>query len=171
MSKLTQRLGLSRFEADEHYAAALRAFRGRDLAAAIKAMEAAISLLPRHAEYHAVLGFFLLENKRGEAAAQAFDQALDLDPYDMLANYGKGMSAYRAKDWQGAETCFARAHAARPARPETLYYLAMVQHRLGSNAEALRWMEAARGAFAQAEDKRARHCLAWMSEFEKLIAP
>ena len=137
MSKLKQVLGLSRFEADEHYTSALRAFRRRELKLAIAEIEAAIALLPRHAEYHAVLGFFLLEDKRTDLATGAFEQALELNPYDMLANYGKGMRAYRAKDWKAAEAFFVNALAAKPARPETQYYLAMVQHRLGQNAEAL----------------------------------
>ena len=169
MSKLAQRLGLPRYQADAHYRAALRAFVERDLEKAKAMLQPALDLLPSHAEYHAVLGFFLLEDKMQAAAMDAFERALALDPYDMLANYGRGMAAYRAKDWQAAESRFTDALAAQPQRAETLYYLAMVNHRLGRNAQALRWMSSAAAAFAKADDSRQSQCQAWTREFQKLL--
>lgn len=171
MASLAQRLGFSRYDADQRYRAGLAAFAARDRRSAIAELRAAIKLLPTHAEYHAALGLLLLEDKRKADADAAFDEALRLNPYEALANYGQGMIAYRAKDWAAAETCFFQALAAQPERAEAQYYMAMVQHRLGQNAEALDWMRAAAAAFAAKNDKREKHCRAWMREFETLRMP
>ena len=171
MASLAQRLGITRYDADQRYRAGLAAFAARDRRSAIAELRAAIELLPNHAEYHAALGLLLLEDKRKADALEAFDEALRLNPYEALANYGKGMIAYRAKDWGDAEGRFLQALAAAPNRAEAQYYMAMVQHRLGRNAEALEWMRAAAAGFAEENDKRENHCQAWMREFEKLSAP
>ena len=171
MASLAQRLGISRYDADERYRAGLAAFAARDWRSAIAELRAAIELLPTHAEYHAALGLLLLEDKRKADADAAFDEALRLSPYEALANYGKGMIAYRAKDWRAAESCFFQALAAQPERAETQYYMAMVQHRLGQNDDALDWMRAAAAGFAAKNDKREQHCRAWMREFETLRMP
>ncbi len=170
MNSFSQRLGLPRYQADEHYRRALRSFARRDLRAAFAELDAAIALLPRHAEYHAVLGLFLFEDKLTQRAGEAFEAALALDAYDMLGNYGRGMLAYRAKDWAVAEGCFRRALAAQPQRAETQYYLAMVNHRLGRNDAATRWMEAAAEAFSANDGRRAQQCESWIGEFSKLLA-
>ena len=170
MTSLAQRLGLSRYEADQRYRAGLAAFAARDPGSAIAELNAAIELLPNHAEYHAALGLLLLEDKQKPAAVAAFDEALRLNPYEALANYGKGMIAYRAKDWQVAEAHFFKALAAQPERAEAQYYIGMIKHRLGQNAEALEWMRSAAVAFAAENDRRESHCTAWLREFEKLRA-
>ena len=169
MTKLAQRLGIPRFQADEHYRAALAAFISRDLAKAIAELQFAVELLPGHAEYHAALGFVLLDDKQHRKASECFERALKLNPYEMLANYSQGTIAYRAKNWQVAVGYFSAARVAQPERPETLYYLAMVNHRLGRNAEALRWIETAAAGFASSGDRREAHCNAWKQEFHKLL--
>lgn len=170
MTSLAQRLGISRFEADQRYQAGLAAFTARDQRSAIGELRAAIELLPNHAEYHAALGLLLLEDKQRAAAVAAFDEALRLNPYEALGNYGKGMIAYRAKDWVAAEDLFFKSLAAQPKRAEAQYYMAMIKHRLGRNDEALDWMGSAAAGFAAAGDKREGHCRAWMREFDKLRA-
>lgn len=169
MGRLAHRLGLSRYQADERYRAALKAHRERDLKRAKAEVEFAIELLPAHAEYHATLGYFHLEDKDLMRAQEAFARALELHPYEMLANYGRGMIAYREKSWEAAAACFTDALAAQPTRAETQYYLAMVNHRLGRNPEAVKWMQSAAERFAGAEDPRERHCQAWIREFARLI--
>jgi predicted Zn-dependent protease len=169
MKRLAQRLGLSRYQADERYHAALRAYRERKLSAALAEVKVAIELLPTQAEYFAALGYFHLEDKDDIGAQEAFARALKMYPYEMLANFGQGMIAYRDKDWEGAAACFTNALAAQPERAETQYYLAMVNHRLGHNPEALQWMRSAADLFARAEDRREGHCHAWIKEFVKLI--
>ena len=126
-------------------------------------------MLPTQAEYHATLGFFLLEGKDVFAAKEVFQRALELHPYEMLANYGLGMIAYRDKDWVTAAACFTNALAAQPERAETQYYLAMISHRLGENQVALKWMKSAEALFVKTEDRRERHCQTWIREFERLI--
>lgn len=169
MRSLAKRLGAARYEADVQYRAALASYKDRDLSAAKAQIEAAIDLLPTHAEYRAALGYLLLEDKDAAAAEAAFARALELHPYEMLGNYGQGLIAYRDKDWKTAANCFTNALAAQPERAETQYYLAMVCHRLGRNVEAAQWMGAAAAAFAAAEDRRERHCHAWLREFKRLI--
>lgn len=169
MKSVAQGLGLSRYEADERLRAALCAYSKRNLKTAKAEVEFAIELLPTQAEYHATLGYFLLEDKDALGAMDAFARALELHPFEMLANYGQGMIAYRDKDWEKAAACFTNALAADPSRAETQYYLAMVNHRLGHNSEAVKWMKSAAAAFTDSEDQRERHCQAWIKEFVRLI--
>jgi Flp pilus assembly protein TadD len=169
MARLVQRLGLTRYDADEHYKLALKAFKKKNMEEAHAQICEAIQFLPTLAEYHATQGYFYFEEGEQDKAEEAFDQALQLNPYEMLANYGKGMIAYDDKNWQDASTYFLDALAAQPTRPETQYYLAMVNHRLGANGQALKWMTEAKTGFAAAEDKRERTCDRWIREFEKLI--
>ena len=169
MTNFAQRLGGARVAADQHYASALRAFEGRRLAEAQGHIESAIELLPHHAEYQAMLGWIHLQGDADGAAQAAFDSALDANPYEMLANYGKGMLAYREKQWGSAAGYFLDALAAQPERPETQYYLALVRHRQGENAHARQWMRAAQANFAKAKDEREQACQAWIREFDTLI--
>ena len=169
MQNFAQRLGLSRYEADEHYQSALSAYNKRDLKTAMAEIRVSIELLPKHAEYHATLGYFLLEDKDLVLAKAAFERALELHPYEMLANYGQGLIAYRDKDWKLAAGYFTNALAAQPVRAETQYYLAMINHRLGRNLEAIQWMKSAEEILVAADDRRERHCHAWLREFERLI--
>ncbi|MCY3574655.1 MAG: tetratricopeptide repeat protein [Chloroflexi bacterium] len=170
MTKLAQWLGIPRYRADECYMLALRAFSQRKLAAAQAHIDEALELLPGHAEYHAVQGFFAHEDKASERAEACYERAIQLNAYEMLANYGRGRLAYHNRDWAAAAERFVNALAAQPQRPETLYFLAMTQHRLGKNDEAARWMSAAAAGFASSADHRERHCHSWLREFEKLNA-
>lgn len=169
LTAFKRHFGVARYQADERYRAALKAQGERDLKTALQGIEASIALLPNHAEYHAALGFFLLESKDTDASNEAFQRALALHPYEMLANYGLGAIAYRDKDWKQASACFTNALAAQPERAETHYYLAMVNHRLGDNQAALDWMKSAEALFVKVEDRRESHCKAWIREFERLI--
>ena len=168
MFKLAQRLGASRFEADEAYLGALAAFQRKDLKQALAQIESAIARHPGHAEYHAALAWFQLEDDDRSLARAGFDRAMTINPYEMLANYGLGMLAYKDKDWDAAAGYFLNAMAAQPHRPETMYYLSLVRHRQGDNERALHWMQKAREEFAAADDKREKQCHAWIREFAKL---
>lgn len=169
MARLAQRLGLTRYDADLHYARALQAHQQGDFESAHAQMRLAIRRLPNHAEYHAAQGFFFLEDDSQSEAVEAFARALSLNPYEMMANYGRGIIAWRGKDWEAAAAAFLNALAAQPARPEVQYYLALVKHRQGDNGAAWQWMQAAQAGFAKAKDKRERRCRAWMREFAKLL--
>lgn len=169
MARLVQRLGLTRYDADQYYREALQAYKKQNLEEAYAQIKLAIELLPTLAEYHAAQGFFYLEDGAQAKAEEAFDEALALNPYEMLANYGRGILAYNDKNWDEAANYFLDALAAQPTRPETQYYLAMVSHRQGQNGQALKWMQEAKNGFAKADDKRERNCERWMREFEKLV--
>ena len=168
MFKFTQRLGASRFEADEAYLGALAAIQRKDLKEALAQIESAIARYPSRAEYHATLAWFQLERGDSSPAREGFERTMTINPFEMLANYGLGMLAYKDKDWEAAAGYFLNAMAAQPDRPETMYYLSLVRHRQGDNVRALHWMQKADERFAAADDKRVKQCRAWIREFAKL---
>ena len=169
MARLTQRLGLTRYEADEYYKQALEAYRKRKLNDAILAMEQAIQLLPTNSEYYAARGFFYLEDGLENEAAADFERALQIHAYEPLAHYGRGMIAYNAKSWDEALEHFTSAYHVDPQRPETLYYLALVCHRKGQNAQALSFMQQAHAIFDQKGDKRKNDANRWIKELDKQV--
>ena len=169
MAKLIQRLGWTRYDADARYKRALRAYQQGDFVETQAQMRLAIELLPSHAEYHAAQGFFFLEDDSQSEAIAAFERALSLNPYEMMANYGRGIIAWRDKDWEAAAAAFLDALAAQPTRPETHYCLALAKHRQGDNALAFKWMQGAQSGFAKTKDKREERCRAWMRELMKLL--
>lgn len=168
MSKLTQRLGLPRYEADELYRRAMSFYQKDDYDQAVDALNKAIDLLPTRSEYYAARGFVYLQDGVDEKALPDFDEAIRLYPFEMLAHYGRGMIAYRARDWDEALAHFNTAYAAQPDRPEVLYYLALVHHRQRSNVRALELMRAAVEGFEKANDKRRADANRWVRELEKL---
>jgi Flp pilus assembly protein TadD len=169
MPKLTQRLGLPRFEADEHYKLALEAFDKDDYDQAIDHLNKAIDLLPSNPEYWAARGYIYLRDDVRDKAEADLDMALKLHEFEMLAHYARGMIAYRDKNWEDAETFFSRALAVEPERPEILYYLALVYHRQKNNAAALPLMQKALDRFEATGDKRRSDARQWVREFEKQL--
>ncbi len=169
MARLTARIGLTRFQADEHYRQALDHYRRRNLDEAIISMNHAISTLPNHAEYYASRGFFHLEDDNLPDAQVDFEKARQHNRYEMLANYGLGVIAYRGRHWEEALQHFNDAWAAAPARAETLYYLALTHHRMGNNITAQSWMRQAHEQFEAADNKKqSRSSERWLRELEKL---
>lgn len=168
MPALNQRLGLTRYEADEHYKRALEAYRKRNFDEAIDAMNYAIDMLPTKSEYFAARGFFQLEDGSPELAKADFDKALKLYPYEMLAHYGRGMIAYHDKAWDEALEHFTHAFHCDMERAETLYYLAMTYLQRGEAANALNLMARAQAAFEKTGDKRKASADRWMRELAKL---
>lgn len=168
MSRLTQRLGLTRFEADEHYKQALQAYDKRNMEEALLAMEQAIIMLPDESEYWAARGLFYLEDGINDKAAADFEQALRLHPYEPLAHYGRGVIAYNSRNWDEALAHFTDAYRADPKRPETLYYLGLTHHRRRENRYALNVMQQAQARFEEKEDRRARDAARWIKTFEKM---
>lgn len=166
---LNQRLGFTRYDADEYYRRALEAFRKGDFDSAIDAMTDAIEMLPTKSEYYAARGFFQLEDAAIKEAQADFEKALKLFPYEMLAHYGLGVIAYKAKDWDEALDRFTRAFRADQKRPETLYYLALVYWQKGEPANATNVMGQAQVAFEAAGDKRKSHADRWLTALGKLV--
>jgi tetratricopeptide (TPR) repeat protein len=167
MPALNQRLGLTRYEADEHYKRALDAYGKSNLAEAVEAMTYAINLLPTKAEYYATRGFFQLQDGATREAEADFAQALEIYPYEMLAHYGLGMIAYKAQDWDAAMERFTTAYRVDPKRAETLYYLALVYYKLGEVASAVNVMTRALDAFEASNDRRKTQAERWLRDLAK----
>jgi tetratricopeptide (TPR) repeat protein len=169
------RFGVTRYEADEYYKIALDFYNKHNLEQAIANITSAIELFPRRAEYYATRGLFRLEDGLPDEAETDFDQALKLHGFDVLANYGKGVIAYGREEYEIARDYFTRTWAASQQRPETLYYLAMTEHRLKNNRKALEWMQQVVAIYAPLiendKEARKRHKNAerWIVEFAKLV--
>lgn len=175
MARIGARFGVNRIAADERYHVALRSYDKKNMEEAMLNIDAAIELFPNSSEYHATRGFFRLEDGFFDEAEPDFDEALRLHPYEVLANYGKGILAYGREQYPIALTYFTNAWAADPQRPETLYYLAMTNHRMRNNAKAQDWMQQAAAMFARIDSaegrRRKRYAERWINEFAKLINP
>jgi tetratricopeptide (TPR) repeat protein len=176
MARLVQRLGLTRYEADEHYKKALLILKDVEkknstatVDDAIIEITYAIDLLPTNAEYYAARGYFYLLDSMNREAQTDFEQALKVYAYEMLAHFGLGVLAYRERQWDVALAHFQDAYYAQMDRAETLYYLALTHHRKQQNAQALEWMTRAEALFEQANNaKQKRHATHWIKEFDKL---
>ncbi|MEL7234444.1 MAG: hypothetical protein AAFV33_09300 [Chloroflexota bacterium] len=169
MSFLSQRLGLTRFEADEYYAQALEDYEDKKLQDAIDNIGFAITLLPTNSEYHAVRGLFYMEDGQEYDAKANFEEALRLHSAEALANYGMGVVAFRRAEWADAVQWFNRARTVNPTQCEVPYYLALVHHRQQDNVMAKTYMEQALQLMEDVKDKRRTDAKAWIREFEKLI--
>jgi Flp pilus assembly protein TadD len=170
MTRLTQRIGLPRYEADEHYKLALAAYQKGNYDLAVSEMDKAIDLLPTQPEYFAARGFVFLQDGVLDKAEVDFKAALDLYGFEMLANYGLGVIAYKDKRWQDALDYFMTAYAVQPQRPEVLYYLALAHHRMRNNAAALDYMRQASAIFEQASDRSRRaDANRWVRVLEELL--
>jgi tetratricopeptide (TPR) repeat protein len=169
MARITQRMGFTRYEADEYYKLALDAYRKNRFDTAITHLNDAIALLPTKAEYYATRGFFYLEDDVKDKAQADFEKALRLNRLEMLAHYGRGIIAYREGNMDEARAHFQDAYKAAPNRPETLYYLALVNHRQRNNAAARQWMAQAVAAFEAADDRRRNDAARWLKEIERAL--
>lgn len=167
MPRLNQRLGFTRYEADEYYKRALESYRKNDFDSAIDAMTDAIDALPGKSEYLAARGLMYLEDGEIEKAEADFEQALRHYAYEMLAHYGRGMIAYKAKDWDAALTHFVSAQRIEPARPETAYYLALTLAHKRQFADAAAQMAHAQQIFEQADDRRKADAARWLRELTR----
>lgn len=169
MSFLSQRIGLTRFEADEYYAKALEAYEKNQLDEAITHIDFALTLLPQNSEYHAVRGLFFMEDGNSDPARESFTAALNLHEAELLANYGMGVLAFRDKQWDEAREWFNKARTVNPTQVELPYYLALVYHRQQDNKTAKAYMEQALELMEDAGDKRRSSAKRWLREFDKLI--
>ena len=175
MARLVSRLGITRYDADEYYRIALASYQKKNLDEAVLNLNRAIEAYPRRAEYYAVRGYFRLEDGLYEEAEPDFDYALTINPYEILANFGKGVIAYNLKDDDKAIEYFTKAWAADTERAETLYYLGLAYHRKRNNVQAKQFMSQAADIYGQiAEDNRdarknKKNAERWIREFDKLI--
>ena len=167
MARLNQRLGFTRYEADEYYQRALDAYKKGDFDNAIDALTDAIDLLPTRAEYLAARGFFFLEDGEPEKAERDFAAAIQHNRYEMLAHYGRGVLAYQAGEYAAALGHFRTASYADAKRGEPLYYMALTALRLNDFASAINFMSMALTAFEKAGDKRRSDASRWLREIQR----
>lgn len=173
MARLVARFGITRYEADEFYRMALESYEKHDMEEAMNNINAAIETNPHRAEYYAARGFFRMQDGHPpERIHPDLDDALSRNPYEALANYSKGVIAYQAEDYITAREYFMQAWAALPERAETLYYLALIAHRLQENAQAIDWMQQALEKFNtgdgdRAARRRARQAEKWLDVFRE----
>ena len=168
MPRIDQRLGFTRYEADEYYKQALEAYKKGDFDAAVDDMKNAIAALPKKAEYYAARGFMYLEDGVTQSALDDFDQALRLFPHEMLAHYGRGIVAFKDQNWEEALQHFTNAYYADTQRPETLYYLALTYYHKRDFASAANLMKLANDRFEATSDKRKADSAKWLRELAKL---
>ena len=168
MPRIDQRLGFTRYEADEYYKQALDAYRKGDFDNAVDAMNNAIAALPKKAEYYAARGLMYLDDAVNQKALDDFDTALKLFPHELLAHYGRGILAYREQDWDDALAHFTAAYYADTERPETLYYLALTYYRQRDFASAANLMKLAHDRFEALGDKRKTDAAKWLRELGKM---
>lgn len=168
MPRINQQLGFTRYEADEYYKQALEAYQKGDFDTAVDAMKNAITALPRKAEYYAARGMMYLEDGVEQSAAEDFDEALRLFPHEMLAHYGRGILAYKDKDWDGALEHFTAAYYVDQQRAETLYYLALSYYHKRDFASAANLMKLANDRFEATDDKRKADSAKWLRELAKM---
>lgn len=170
MPRFDQRLGFTRAEADEYYRRALEAYRKGQFDVAIDALNDAIDLLPGRSEYYAARGLIYLADSVDDKAAADFDTALKHFAYEMLGHYGKGILAYKARQWEDAARHFTQAHYIDPQRPETLYYLALTYFHAGDRVRSANYMAQAHQGFEAANDRRKADSARWIKELEKSLA-
>ncbi len=170
MPRIDQRLGFTRFEADEYYKQALEAYRKGDFDSAVDAMKNAIAALPKKSEYYAARGMMYLEDGVTQSALEDFDHALALFPHEMLAHYGRGITAFKQSDWDEALKHFTAAYYADMQRPETLYYLALTYYHQRDFASAANLMKLANDRFEALNDRRKADAQKWLRELGKMAS-
>jgi tetratricopeptide (TPR) repeat protein len=171
MRSFGQRLGTTRFAADDAYRRALEALARRDYDQAHDLVTEAIEALPTHAEYYAARGLIHLEEAEYDQAQADFEAALHLFAHEMLAHFGLGAVAFRRdKDYARAVQHFLAAHYDQPERPETLFWLAVSYYYAGDVVNAANFMARADARFEQLNDKRRAETQRWIKELGKHAA-
>lgn len=166
---LNQRLGFTRYEADEYYKRALEFYKKNDFDNAVDSMNKAILAFPNQSEYYAARGLMHLDDANYAEARADFDQALKVFPHELLAHYGLGVLAFRDKQWDEALAAFTHAYNVNPKRAETLYYLALTYFNKRDFASAANLMKLAHDQFEAHADKRKADSGKWLRELGKLI--
>ncbi|MCK6577588.1 MAG: tetratricopeptide repeat protein [Anaerolineae bacterium] len=165
---LNQRLGFTRFEADEYYKRALEYYRKREFDNAVDSMTKAIAAFPNQPEYYAARGLMHFDDANFDEARADFEHALKLFKVELLAHYGLGMLAFREEQWDAALEHFRIAYNVNPQRPETLYYLSLTYYHRRDFASAANLMKLAHDQFEANDDKRRGEAARWLRELSKI---
>lgn len=150
---------------ERYYERALAAFAKGALDDALADMDQAVQHEPRNAEFHAARGLMLVDYDATDEAEDDFARSLKLDVMQWLAHYGRGVSAFRAGDYEAAVAQFSRAQHVAPDRPEVYIYRGAAFYVLGQHAEAASDLRFAQGLL-DAKDKRQATIKKWLSLVE-----
>lgn len=170
MASFNQRFGVNRFAADEYYRRALIAFSRRDFDKAIANLNDAIEEVPRNPDYRSARGMVHLEEAEYDEAEVDFAEAVRLNKYDVLGNYGLGFVALKQKNYEKAKAHLMQAYYAQPKRPETIFSLAVACYYLGDLVNATNYMGQVHALFEAANDKRKSESARWLRELAKHVA-
>lgn len=171
MPSFGQRIGTTRFAADDAYRRALAALARRDFDQAHSLISEAIEALPTGSEYYATRGLIHLEEAEFDQAQADFEAALHAFGHEMLAHFGLGVVVFRRdKDYPRASEHFLAAYYGQPDRPETLFWLAVSYYYTGDVVNAANFMARADARFEQLNDKRRAETQRWIRELGKHAA-
>lgn len=171
MPTFGQRLGATRYAADDAYRRSLEALARRDFDRAHDLLTEAIEALPSGAEYFAARGLVHLEEAEFDQAQVDFEAALHAFAHEMLAHFGLGVVAFkRDKDYAAAAKHFLAASYVQPNRPETLFWLAVSTYYQGDVVQAANWLAQADARFEALHDKRHAETQRWIRELSKHAA-
>ena len=171
MPSFSQRLGVTRYAADDAYRRALDAFARREFDQAHDLLGEAIEALPTGSEYYAARGLLHLEEAEYPEAQADFEAALHHFPHEMLAHFGLGVIAFRKdKDYARAVSHLQSAYYIQPDRAETLFWLALSYYQLGDLVNAANFLAQADSRFEQLGDKRRAETQRWIKELSRHAA-
>jgi len=126
-------------------AEAARLYAARQLAEAAACCEAVIADEPAHFEAHHLLGVLSLDLGRHEAAREALQRAVSLNPRSPRARYNLGNLFQTLGRHEEAESAYRAALALAPDHAEALNNLGNSLRALGRHAEAIDCYRAALG--------------------------
>jgi len=109
--------------------------------AAIEAFERAIQLDTRFAYAYSLLGHELAGLNHMSKAAESFRQATIHAPNDYRSLYGQGQVFYKTEEYLNSKAVLNKAVAINPRNTVLLCQLAVVEHALGHNDEAMKHLE------------------------------
>lgn len=155
---------------ERYYERALDFYAKGALSDAIADMDQALAHSGRNAEYYAARGLMLVDYEAPDEAEQDFAHSLKLDIMQWLAHYGRGVSAFRASDFETAVAQFSRAQHVAPDRPEIYIYRGVAFFVLDQRAEAAQDLRFAQGLL-NAKDKRQALIKKWLAELDNTRKP
>ena len=108
---------------------------------AIAEYEAAIRKQPNNVDLYEFLGEADQKISRNDAAAKAYQQALELNPSSVVALYGLGSMKVLAGKPEEGVPLLRKAEALHARAAPTDFYLGLGLAQLGQTAEAVHWLE------------------------------
>jgi tetratricopeptide (TPR) repeat protein len=153
--------------AQRYYERGLDHFANGRWTDALADLDEAIYYEPKNAEYYIARGLILLHMNEADEAEEDFAHGLKLDSTQWGAHYGRGMRAYKNKNYADSVNQFSRAQHVAPERPEIYFHRSISFYAMGNSLEAIRDMEFALRLFS-ADDKRREQANTWLEMFKAI---